>query len=313
MLRDLAESEGISVSQVSRALRRQPGVAPEVRERLLRRAYEMNYRNCSSHHTNKIALLYDSINNFTSLLPILEKEIKARKWNMVLISSDNYEILSELFIDGIFFLGYNKLSRKLPDIIKNFPVVAINDYPDALEGISSILPDADGESELVLEHLFSLGHRRIARIRQTSLDEPRRWANRGLSHFYETAERLGIRDTVINRRYQQDSLDSCIAELIAAGITAIIDVTHEPAQLLHVLRKQGKRVPDEISVITYEDFRQSCWEFPPLTTLAFDLDAIADQAVRLMARKLCRKDSESIVIPTKLIIRESTGRCPEES
>ncbi len=252
-------------------------------------------------------MLYDNINNFLSLLPILEREIKARKWNMILVSCDNHDVLSELFVDGIFFLGYNKLSGRLPDIIKNLAVVAINDYPDALEGIASVLPDAEGESELVLEHLFSLGHRKIARIRPESSGEPLRWTNRGLSRFYEIADRLGIRDTVMNERYQEETLDACIAGLIDSGVTAIIDVTHEPARLLHVLRKLGKQIPEEVSVITYENFRQSCWESPPLTTLAFDFDAIAAQAVRLMAKELCRKDSESIVVPTKLIIRESTA------
>ncbi|MDR0931982.1 MAG: LacI family transcriptional regulator [Victivallales bacterium] len=310
LLKDLAAAEGISLSQVSRALRQQSGVAPEIRERLLKRAREMNYRNCSSHHVNKIAVLYDGLSNFISLVSLLEREVAAKGWKMFAVSCDNVEVLSELFADGIFFLGYNKLSSKLPDIIKSSAVVAINDYPDTLEHIGSVLPDADGESEIALQHLFSLGHRKIARLRLESPGESLRWENRGLKRFYEVAEEYGIRDSVIYERYREDSIDECIGNLLKSGITAIIDVNHEPAHLLYTLRKYGKRIPEDISLITYENPNQSRWQHPTLTTLAFDTEAIVRNAIRLMGASLRQQDVESVIIPTKLIIRESTGRPP---
>ncbi len=85
LLKDIADLEGISVSQASRALRSVAGVAPEISERVLRRAKELNYRNCGSNHTCKIALLTDGLSNFSQMMPKLNEEFKKRKWKKFIV------------------------------------------------------------------------------------------------------------------------------------------------------------------------------------------------------------------------------------
>ena len=307
LLRDLAEAEGVSISQASRALRQRPGVNPELRERLLTRARELDYHNTSTRHRYRIAFFGVASGIVSPFLPDLAREVGKRGWLYFSLAADQYELLDDLYLDGIFFLGYHPLSVRLPEQIKQFPVVMVNDYSDTLESIASVIPDAEGECELALRHLTSLGHRRIARIRSRLPEEPQRWSDRGLRSFYRIARELGIGDSVQDIRYDSGGYEKAVGAALASGITALIDVAHESTPLLALLREQRIRVPEDLSIIAYENPASSAWQPPPLTTIAFDTPSIARDAVRLMEEEFHERNSRTIVVPSKLIVRESTA------
>ena len=310
-LKDLAEAEGISIAQVSRALRSGYGVSPEIRDRVLRLAQELNYRNCSSNHNCKIAMLTNGLGNFSQILPKMNEEFEKRKWRKLIIPCEDYEILSELLVDGIFFFGYNSLSAKFPETLFRYPIVEINDYAPALEECASVMPDADGEMELAMKHLVELGHRKILRLFYDLPNATLNWQKRGVQRFYAVADAYGLANTVRSEYYcSREEQEQFLVQALNAGVTAVIDGTREPVKLLHIFHRMGKRIPEDVSLITYEEQGSSQWLFPAMTTLDFDYDAIAENAVLLMVKSLRNRCREQIIVPSKLIVRNSTGPAP---
>lgn len=308
LLKDLAASEGISISQASRALRTGYGVAPEIRERVLRRARELNYRNCGAHHRCKIALLTSNLGNFSQILPRLEEEFNRRQWYKFLVPCEDYEVIPELFVDGIFYFGYGRLSAKFPEMLLRYPLVEINDYSPALEECASVMPDADGEMSLALKHLAALGHRNILRLFYKLPNAPLNWQKRGIRSFFAVAEDCGLGQTVRSFLYQsEEERDRYLLQAMAEGVSAVIEGTRDPARLLHTLHEHGKRIPNDLSLITYESPNYSEWQQPSLTTLDFDYNAIAENAVALMEKSLRKRSREQVIVPSILRVRDSTG------
>lgn len=313
LLKDLADELGISISQVSRALNQKADVAPEIRTRVLELARRMNYRNFSGKHKKTIAVIlgwfadfYDAILN-----EILEQSRK-RGWRIVVVPYQNIELLNDQLFDGAVMISGERIAMKWHERY-NIPLVVINNFGSALNHICSVFPDADGEVRAAMEHLTALGHTHIARIRGRGPRTTEQELQRGLVEFYRIAELHGIRNTV--RNCCGASLEEKIAhvrELIAEEYTAfLVVISDEAPVLLDAIRKCGKRIPEDVSVITYESRAVSAFQIPPLTTLEYDYPRLTATALQQLGNEMEGGEIISqIIVPVRMNIRGSTGRAP---
>ncbi len=310
-LRDIAGELGISISQASRALNRKPDVAPEIRAKVLALATERNYRNISGKHTKTIGVLVPWMN--AALLPYLNQVIlqtKARKLQLLFIPPNGFPLLDSQLIDGALVIN----SRIPPEWCcgYNIPLVVVNQFGWTLDNIGCVFPDADGESRLVMEHLIQLGHRKIARLRRTVATE--RELNRGLGEFFRIADQYGIRESVRNLCLEGDAeFEQALRHLLAEGFTAFIIIPMEWTALsMKIIHDSGKEIPRDVSLITYEESSFSLFQTPPLTTLAFDYPELVRNALDQLHLEMCGQNGKSqIIVPTKLLVRGSTGLCPQ--
>lgn len=308
-LRDLAGELGISISQASRALNRKPDVAPEIRAQVLALANQRNYRNLSGKHTKTIGVLVPWME--ASLEPYLNQLIlqtTARKLQMLFFPPNGIPLLDSSLIDGALVIN-----SRIPSewsFRHNIPLVVVNNFGLALDHISCIFPDADGESRLVMEHLIGLGHRKIARLRRPTATE--RELNRGLGEFFRIAEQYGIRDNVCNLCLEETEFEPALRRLLEEGFTAFILIPMEWEGItMKVIREAGKEIPRDISLITYENSGVSPFQTPPLTTLEFDYPELVRNALDQLLLEIDGLNGKSqIIVPTKLNIRKSTGPCP---
>ena len=313
LMKDLAAAAGVSVSQVSRALAGKPDVAPELRRRILELAREKNYRNCTAVHRRTVAVLAGRMDKFSSsLVNELLAVARQKGWRMVIVPHEHLEFLDDRLFDGAIGLAASELSRTWHERHR-IPLVVINSYGWMLDRVCSVFPDSNGESRLAMEHLISLGHRKIARLRLIGENASEQETNRGYDEFLRVASEYGIRDSV---RYchapDWERLELRIRELVGEGFTGFIAIFIDGApKVIDAIRNCGKRIPEDISLVAYESAEMTAHLTPPLTALAYDYRGLAAAAAGRLELELegCGKQRPNVG-PGRRIVRPSTAPPP---
>ncbi len=309
-LRDIAANLGISISQASRALNRKPDVAPEIREKVLALAKKLNYRNTSGKHVKTIGVLVPWFQySFDAFVDEIITQTRQRKLHMIIFPRNDVPALDSQLIDGALAIG-ERISSEWGRQ-HNIPLVVINNFGWVLDNVSSVMPDADGESRQALEHLIALGHRKIARLRgPVSTDRER---NRGLDEFYRIAGQYGIRESVRNIcASSPEEMEMHLRTLLDEGFTAFILIPIEwISRCVKTIRDSGREIPRDVSLIVYEETSVTPFQSPPLTAFAIDYSELVRNALDQLLLEINGEKGESqIVVPTRLILRDSTGPCP---
>lgn len=312
-MEDIAREAGCSRPQVSRAFNGKPNVAPEVRERVLAAAKRLNYRNTANRHQIRIAVIVQSIGgSYTQMVlnALLENACK-RNWVCHIMHEQFLHTVSDYFYDGVISLIFNdSWARKWVEE-RTTPLVMVNSYGTAFDKICSIDPDSYEGSCLVLRHLKQLGHRKIARVHFVSPEQVT--YHRGQSEFLKAAAEFNLGDSVRNFQFVGlNTLESALLSVLEQGFTAVYMIHQNLAvPAARVILDAGYRIPDDVSLVTYELPEISCHLSPPHTTLDFDYDALARRALEeLRLRMLGRATGGgSVLIPNILIVRGSTGPC----
>ncbi|WP_294434508.1 LacI family DNA-binding transcriptional regulator [uncultured Victivallis sp.] len=309
-LRDIAANLGISISQASRALNRKPDVAPELREKVLALAKKLNYRNTSGKHVKTIGVLVPWFQySFDAFVDEIITQTRQRKLHMIIFPRNDVPALDSQLIDGALAVG-ERISSEWGRQ-HNIPLVVINNFGWVLDHVNSVVPDADGESRQALEHLVALGHRKIARLRGPVATDRER--NRGLDAFYRAAELYGIRESVRNIcANTPEEMEMHLRSLLDEGFTAFILIPIEwISRCTKTIRDCGREIPRDVSLIVYEEDAVTPFQSPPLTAFAINYAELVRNALDQLLLEINGEKGESqIVVPTRLILRDSTGPCP---
>ena len=309
-LRDIAANLGISISQASRALNRKPDVAPEIREKVLALAKKLNYRNTSGKHEKTIGVLVPWFQySFDAFVDEIITQTRQRKLHMIIFPRNDVPALDSQLIDGALAVG-ERISSEWGRQ-HNIPLVVINNFGWVLDHVNSVVPDADGESRQALEHLVALGHRKIARLRGPVATDRER--NRGLDAFYRAAELYGIRESVRNIcANTPEEMETYLRSLLDEGFTAFILIPIEwISRCTKTIRDCGREIPRDVSLIVYEEDAVTPFQSPPLTAFAINYAELVRNALDQLLLEINGEKGESqIVVPTRLILRDSTGPCP---
>ncbi len=309
-LRDIAANLGISISQASRALNRKPDVAPEIREKVLALAKKLNYRNTSGKHVKTIGVLVPWFQySFDAFVDEIITQTRQRKLHMIIFPRNDVPALDSQLIDGALAVG-ERISSEWGRQ-HNIPLVVINNFGWVLDHVNSVVPDADGESRQALEHLVALGHRKIARLRGPVATDRER--NRGLDAFYRAAELYGIRESVRNIcANTPEEMETYLRSLLDEGFTAFILIPIEwISRCTKTIRDCGREIPRDVSLIVYEEDAVTPFQSPPLTAFAINYAELVRNALDQLLLEINGEKGESqIIVPTRLILRDSTGPCP---
>jgi LacI family transcriptional regulator len=196
----------------------------------------------------------------------------------------------------------------------SIPVVAVAAHRH-IDGITNVVLDHARAAELALGHLYGLGHRKIAFMRGQpfSSDSDERW-----NHLVEVAKRMGIEiqpKLVVNLDRDMTSPElgfSVVQKLLAAkqpftAIVAFNDISAIGA--IRTLKDFNLRVPEDISVIGFDDIKAAAFTLPRLTTINQPLEEIGRIATQSLLNRLHNTVSprDEIVVEPKLVVRESTG------
>lgn len=318
---DVAEAAGVSASTVSRTFSRPGRVSSRTARQVWAAAEALGYR--SDHifrpqtptHSTTIGLAIADITNpvFFPVIRGAEQEAAESGYQLVLADAqESGDVERRLFthtldnIAGIVCVAPRLSDTDLRSLAKHTRVVVLTRH---VAGLPSIVPDYASGIEAAVEHLAGLGHRRICYIAgpETSWADGTRWRA-----VRETGDRMGL--TTCRVGPFTPTVEG------GRGAAAVVHKRHESALvvyndvmamgLLRGLPELGLRVPDEVSLVSFDNIFAADLVSPPLTTIAAPLMSLGASGVRYVVANAGRDvaaPERPMVLPVRLIVRESTA------
>jgi len=197
----------------------------------------------------------------------------------------------------------------------NLPVVAVAGHRK-IEGVTNVVLDQRRAAELALGHLYELGHRKIAFMRggSHSSDADERWECLMAVAAEMKLEVLPELTVQVKLRVSTPELGFGPAnELLGRGgeFTAIVCYNDEAAiGAIRAFMNHGLRVPQDVSVVGFDDIQSAAFHNPSLTTIRQPLNQMGVEAARILLQRIRGQEefADTVPILPELVIREST--CP---
>ncbi len=324
-LEDVAKRAKVSVSTVSRVVNDLDNVRASTRKRVLAVLEELNYtpnlqaRSLVSGQSKTIGIIVSNLSNpfFVDLIHRLELQAQSEGYEVVLANT-NYdpERLHSLLqmmlgrrVAGLAIAVSETLPKQLlASVASRVPTVCFN-VGDGGEDLAHINLNTHKGIQKLVEHLYSLGHRRMAYIghqRSLKTTEERRAA------FVHHATRLHIEHATagVNEQDSWEGGRDAVRELVKRGFNASAIVCVNDITAFGVLRELRNRdflVPGDVSVTGFDNIAISEFSCPSLTTVHIPREHIA----RMMFRMITSADDPSLpreyMVDPEIVIRESTG------
>ncbi|MEV0456644.1 LacI family DNA-binding transcriptional regulator [Catellatospora methionotrophica] len=324
-INDIAAATGFAASTVSRALSRPGRVNAVTRDAITQVARSLSYvpnkhaRALTSGRTETVAVLVSDVTNpfYFGLIRGTQHQLKAAGYAHLLIDSENSgglesHMLTKMrqSIDGAILAASRMPDRLLAALAAELPIVAINRN---VHGVPSVLIDSPSGVAQATEHLISLGHREIAYLSGPENS----WANAARWRALVTAAaRHGLPVRRLGPFPAGRMNGSAAADaLINTNVTACITFNDLLAiGMLARLHERGVGVPGQISIVGCDDIFGADFCHPTLTTLTAPIEQAGQVAVSMLLTRLhdgAPTTRQSIVLPTHLTVRDSTGPAPD--
>lgn len=329
-LKSLAEHLGLSQAAVSFVMNRSPNAKsiPQHTQELIRKAArELNYR------PNHLARSLRQQRSYT--IGVLVPEISEGYAALVMSGIEDH-----LLQEGYFYFVVSHRHRA--DLLEEYPLllqqravegliavdtavaedlqipsIAVSGHKE-VPGVTNIVLNHSRAAMLALEHLTSLGHTKIAFIKgqEFSSDTAVRWQS-----IREAAAKLSLEvddRLVVQLRGESSSPElgyQVTTELLASGrpFTALFSFNDVYAiGAIQALRESGRKVPDNVSVVGFDDIQSAAYQNPALTTVRQPLREMGLTAATTLLRRITNGGDEDypkeIMVEPSLIVRASTSR-----
>ena len=326
---DVARLAGVSQKTVSRVFNGERYVSADVRGRVLQAAEELGYRlngaarALASGRTRSIGVvaLGTALYGPASLLIGIERAARDAGYALRVVNTQEgdpagvagaVESLLEQGVDGI--VVSEPIDEGSVPLRADVPVLVLG-APATFGGPRAVAAGVGAESlaRAATEHLLDLGH-----VTVHHLAGPQRWfAARDRLRGWRAAlaERDREQPPVIEGDWSASSGYTAGRELAAAGeATAVFAANDDMAVgLIRALLEAGLRVPEDVSVVGFDDIPVSAYVTPPLTTVRQPFDAVAREGLRLLVQAIEKPDAEPAPAsdpPVELVVRASTAPPP---
>ncbi|HOC22369.1 MAG TPA: LacI family DNA-binding transcriptional regulator [Anaerolineae bacterium] len=329
-LEEIARLSGVSRSTVSRVINNDPHVSEETRARVLEVVVRLNYqpnaiaRSLAAGKTHVLGLIIPkrvvevfSDPYFPILLQGAFAACNARDYAMTLWMADPADeirfiakVLNNGLLDGVI-ISSMVLDDPLVTALNasKLPFVLVGRHPSAPE-VSYVDVDNISSAQMAVEHLYRLGYRRIATI--TGMLDTISGVDR--RQGYENALRIHAIPVdpalIVEGGFSETGGEAAMRRLLPLRPDAIFIASDAMAAgALRVLREAGLRVPQDMAVVSFDDTPIASRTEPPLTTVRQPIEALGETAVNTLLHVLEHPDAgpRRVILPTRLIIRESCG------
>ena len=326
---DVAKKAGVSVATVSRVLNGSPLVTESARRKVMRAVKELNYQpnraaqRLRAGNSHVIGLIISDIQNpfFTSVVRGIEDVAYQHGYSLILCNSDEDPEKEKLYVNvmrseevaGVILASASEENPQVDDLIEfNIPVVALDRQIDDRQIDSVLAKNIDG-ARAAVKHLIELGHHCIGYIglplTRTPGKERYEGYQRALSEHTLSVSQdfVRIADAKQHGGYL-NTLDlltqqPCVTALFVANNLMTLGA-------LDAIRERGLKIPDDISIIGFDDMPWANLLQPPLTAIAQPTYELGRRAAELLLGRL--KDHEKPVthehLETRLIVRGSTSQ-----
>ncbi len=319
---DVATAAQVATSTVSRAFSQPGRVSADTQERILAVAAELGYRPnpharallSGKHHT--VAMVVSDITNphYFDLIRGAELRARVSEYTLLLVNAEEsprveWEQIQRLSpaVDGFVLAASRLPDENLQQVAAQRPVVLMS---RELPGLASVVLDHVEGCRQIVAHLASLGHRDVLYLSgpRNSWMAATRWAA-----LRAAAEQVGISARRLGPFTPKVSQGGAAADgAVNAGATAV--VAHNDLLAIGVMQRlaqRGLRVPEDVSVVGFDDIFAADVCSPGLTTLGGAHVDVGRAAVELLLTAGVRApdDQPRVLLPTELVLRASTGPC----
>ena len=326
---DIAKEIGVSTVTVSKALGDKDGVGSELREKIKKKAEEMGYRFSGSSKDPKADLTYSIsvivakhfINDASAFYWVIYRYIvellqKQNYYGILDVVSEEDEetcgmpkSVTDKKVDGVIVLG--QLSGTYANALLSLGVPTVFlDFYSSRSDVETVIADNFFGSYIITNYLIGLGHRRIGfvgTVNSTSSIQDR------FLGFYKAHIENRIR---MNQAWIIDDRKSDGTQLTEYTIpselpTAFVCNCDETAhKLINQLKSRGLRIPEDISVVGYDNHIYSTISDPRITTIDVNSYEMSDHAVEIIIRKIKDKSYRCgrVLVTGKLVERDSVKR-----
>lgn len=336
-IKEIAKLCGVGVSTVSRAINNHPDINEETKQMIMDTIKQYKYvpnnsaRNLKRSDSKTIAVLVKGISNpfFSSMIQVLEREIKKKKYSFVLqhVEEDEDEVEVAILLEkekrlkGIVFLGglYMHKEEKLEQLTVPYVISTVNiQLPETLEHCAAVAIDDEAESYRMVDYLCRCGHQKIVILTASKEDASigkyrlagyrKALEDHGIAYDESLVVRMkkDIQTYTLENGYQmtKEFLDSgkdftciyAISDTLAIGACkAIFDA--------------GKRVPEDYSVAGFDGLDIAAYYQPAITTISQPRDAMAEKTIHILFDLIKKKGKkEKLVFEAKLVEGASTRK-----
>ncbi len=324
-MREVAALAGVSHQTVSRVINGHPSIKPSTKERVLKVIEEVKYRPNSAaralatRRSMRIGVVVDSAVKFgpNATLRALEDSARDAGYSVSSVTvGENRALSARSAVDHLLEQGIDGLCIIAPrsssvDLIKakaeGIPTLAVTSNPNTTLLTASV--DQRKGAEIAVEHLIALGHTRIAHVAGPldwldALGRERGWRSAMEAAGLEAGEAI-VGDWTADFGYAY--AQQLPSELPFTGVFCAND--QMALGLIHGLAERGIRVPDDVSIVGFDDLPEARHFLPPLTTVRQDFEALGLRALTALIGAIDGVSQPSrTVIEPELLVRQSTAR-----
>lgn len=328
-IKDIADKLGLSKGTISKGLNNATDISEETRRLILQTAVEMGYTSKNAKQQIKVCIFienmrysnssqfgYDIVHGFCDLAeregwmvdiyPITPEEQRSTPYDIFMLQ-EKYQ--------AAFILGFSLLDPWMEEFHHtHFPTVLYDNYIPHNPNTCSIGCDSNEGFQHAVKHLVELGHKKIGLI-SGPLDS---YITRARYQAYLSAmEQYHLevnRDYIGLGYFTSETSKHYIPKLYAQGVTAIL-FSHDIRAISGMTECAdiNIRIPEDLSIIGFDDLPISATCSPPLTTIQQDREALGKCAYYVMSSLLNHVPIGSILLRAPLIVRDSTGPAPQQS
>lgn len=322
---DVAARAGVSHQTVSRVLNGMPGVRPETHDRVMAAVEELKYRRnfaarqLASTRSSTLGVVTWGSSQFGPANVLLALEGAARQTNYRLATVNVLSMSSEALrsaVDQLLEQVVEALVVIVPheSVLREAHLLGLDIPVVVVEGDLSETPLTAGVdnvqgARLATAHLLSLGHETVVH-----LSGPMGWAEAHARRDGWRAELESQGRRVPPLRWGGDwsarsgySTGASLAR--EADVTAVFVANDQMALgLIRALREAGRRVPEDVSVVGFDDLPEAMYFDPPLTTVHQDFEELGLRVMDILERVLDGEEQPTVgLVPTTLVVRSSTA------
>ncbi|MBN1172510.1 MAG: LacI family DNA-binding transcriptional regulator [Micromonosporaceae bacterium] len=323
-MRDVAKLAGVSHQTVSRVLNEHANVRPETRDRVLDAMRHLDYqRNTAARalvtrksQTLGLITFDTTLVGPASMVYGIERAARDAGYFVSIVSVrtlergtvlDAIKRLREQAVEGIIAVAPEDTAvAALSRVPENLPIVGVG--VGRSEDVCMVGVDNRTGARQAIDHLLSLGHRTIAHI-----GGPPTWpeAKEREAGWREALHAAGIiaPEPTAGDWSARSGYEAGLALARERSVTAVFCANDQTAiGLLSALYRAGLKVPQDVSVVGFDDIPEAPYLYPPLTTVRQDFSAVGRQSFELLLQQINTRtrSTERMALDPELILREST-------
>ena len=323
---DVAALAGVSHQTVSRVFNNQPNIRPatkaKVEEAMAQLGYQPNpaARSLVTAKSNMIGLLVSDTGLYgpAGMLNAMERQARQAGYFAITVAvrSDSPEAweegirhLAKMHVEGIATIALrSEVLQLATSIMPNVKMVAI-DADDEADQVRAVGIDNFEGAHMATQHLIELGHRQILHIAGPSTSSE---ASSRLRGYQKAMTEAGLKTSVVQGDWTAETGYRIGVELdLDEGApTAIFTANdHLALGLIKALSARGVSIPEDISLVGFDDIPEAPYFLPPLTTVRQDFTQLGELAIQVLLSDLAgTKRKKMATITPQLVLRESATR-----